>query len=89
MVKTFIFDKTSPYWCQSYEINKIFIEMNAHWLYDFFKSNGYVYLNKIYNTFGAYWDSYEPNDCIRYGSNDFVLSWTDLGGNQFEINIYY
>ncbi len=89
MVKTFMFDKMSPYWSHDHEINKMFIEMNTRWLYDFFKLDGYVYLNKIYNIFGAYWNPDEPNDCIRYGVNDFVMSWTDLGDNRFEINIYY
>lgn len=89
MVKTIIFDEKSPYWSHDRKTNIAFIEMQMRWIYDFIKLSGYVYLDRIYNTFTAYWDPDEPNDCIRYGVNDFVLSWTDLGDNRFEIKIYY
>lgn len=90
MVKIFIFDdKTSPYWSHNYEVNKSFIETRIRWIYDFIELKGYIYLDRIYNTFAAHWDPDEPNECIRYGSNDFMLSWEDLGNNRFEIRIYY
>lgn len=89
MVKTFIFDEKSPYWSHNYKVNKCFIEMQTRWIYDFIKLQGYVYLDRIYNIFTAYWNPDESNDCIRYGVNDFVMSWTHLGDNRFEIRIYY
>ncbi len=89
MVDTFIFDETSPYWSNNYDFNKSFIEMQTHWIYDFIKANGYVYLNKIYDTFAVNWSPDESNDCIRYGINDFMLAWRDLGNSRFEIRIYY
>lgn len=89
MVNTFIFDEMSPYWSNNYNFNKSFIEMQTHWIYDFIKANGYVYLNKIYDTFAVNWNPDESNDCIRYGINDFMLSWRDLGNSRFEIRIYY
>ena len=89
MVKTFIFDKMSPYWSHNDEINKQFIETQIRYIYGFIRFQGYVYLDRIYNSFMAYWNPYESNDCIRYGVNEFAISWTDLGDNRYEIKIYY
>lgn len=89
MVKTFIFDAMSPYWSYNHEVNKMFIETQMRWIYDFFKLRGYIYLDRIYDNFTTIWNPDEPNDCIRYGVNDFVMLWTDLGDNRFEIKIYY
>ena len=74
MVDTFIFDEMSPYWSNNY---------------DLIKANGYVYLDKIYDNFAVNWNPDKSNDCIRYGINDFMLSWRDLGNSRFEIRIYY
>lgn len=89
MVKTFIFDEKSTYWSHDREVNKSFIQLQIRWIYEYIKLRGYVYLDMIYGTFGDEWNPDEPNDCIRYGVNGFVMSWTDLGNNQFEIKICY
>ena len=89
MVKTFIFDEASPYWSHSYENNRSFIEMQTRWIYDLINVQGYMYLNRIYENFGVRWNTDESNDCIRYNTNNFILSWADLGDNRFEIRIYY
>ena len=91
MVKTIVFDAKNPCWSCNYDNNKAFIEMQTRWIYNFIKSRGYVYLDRIYDTFKAYWNPDESNDCIRYGNgiNDFMMSWTHLGDNRFEIRIYY
>lgn len=89
MVKTIMFDEKCSHWSDNYYLNMAFIESNTKWLYDIFNYKGYIYLDRIYEIFGAEWNPDEPNGCIRYGVNQFVLSWTNLGHNKFEINIYY
>ena len=89
MVKTIIFDESNVNWVNNYKINRLSIEQYTRVLYDRLRLKGYVYLDRIYDTFGANWNPEEPNDCIRYGVNQFVLSETHLNDNRFEINIYY
>ena len=89
MIKTIMFDEKCFHWSDNYDLNRAFIESNTNWLYDIFNYKGYIYLDRIYEVFGAKWNPDEPNDCIRYGVNQFMLSWIHLGHNKFEINIYY
>lgn len=90
MVKIINFNKWNINWTDSYERNRSFIKCTVSWIYELLHIRGYLYLDDIYDRFGAVWDPHETNTCIiDKESSPLVLSWTHLEGNDFKITICY
>lgn len=72
MMKTIIFNDRCAYWSKNYMLNKSFIEQQIRYIYDLIRCQGYIYLDKVYELFGAGWDPHEPNGVMIYGENEPV-----------------
>lgn len=90
MVKTIKFDEQNYLWMNDYMFNKALIDSRITYIYEVLRNRGYVYLNTIYETFGAGWNPHDDhNDCLMAGSNELVISYKHLNDADFEINISY
>lgn len=76
MISKFKFDESCPAWSTYPDYNLIFIKAKRNYLADKLCARGYLYLNEIYESFGAEWDPKNDNNVVLYkgGENwDFVL----------------
>ena len=89
MTKTIIFDEHCAYCSKDYMFNKSFIDDWIRYIYELIRANGYVYISRIYEIFGAEWDPHEPNVALIYGENEPVISYKHLDGSDFKITICY
>lgn len=65
-----IFDKrSSSYEKDNFETNRLFVEYICQYLNDLYKSQGYVYKEKIYTEFGFEWNPCDTNECLIYKQN--------------------
>lgn len=90
MRKTIKFDDQNYLWMNDYMFNKSVIDSRITYIYNTLHFRGYVYLNTIYETFGAEWDPHNnTNDCLMAGPNELVISCKHLNDADFVINICY
>lgn len=89
MIKNIIFDDLCAHWSKNYMYNKSFIEQQIRYIFDIIRCRGYIYLDRIYELFGAGWNPYDRNDCIIYDENDLVITYKNLKDSDFKITICY
>lgn len=72
-------------------VNKTFIWQQINYIRDRIRLKGYIYLNEIYDFFGARWDPHDSNDCLIYseGGDNFTYSIIQLNNTDYTINIRY
>lgn len=89
MVKSIKFDEQNYLWMNDYMFNKALIDSRITYIYEVLRNRGYIYLNTIYETFGAGWNPYDHNDCLMTGPDEVVISYKHTSDADFEINILY
>lgn len=91
MVKTIIFDKKNMYWSPYGLSNNRFVSNQIDYMYERIRLRGYMYLNEVYDLFGAEWDIHDSNDCLRYDENGYSFTCTvqQVDGIDYKINIFY
>ena len=89
MKKYIYFNDKNFCWSPSYKVNKCFIEATINYLRDLIQHRGYLYLNDIYETFGATWDPQEDNPALIFGKNEPLITCTHLKGANLRINVEY
>lgn len=83
------FDVTCRGWDKNPEINEAFIKKQREYIIDMLCAKGYVYLNQIYEVFGAEWNP--DNDNIYYRLSDGglgILFEPSKEDNTYLIRIY-
>jgi hypothetical protein len=79
---TITFDKNSPRWSVKPDMNLQYLMMQDNYLTDLFKRRGYIYLNEVYEAFGAVWNPLKNNVCWIKGADKFRITYTqDIFGN--------
>lgn len=91
MLATIKFNNECTNWTTNGIVNKAFICYQIDYVYDRIRLRGYMYLNEIYDLFGARWDPHDSNDCLIYseGKNNFTCSVQQLNDTDYKINICY
>lgn len=91
MLATINFNNECVKWTKNGIVNKAFIGYQIDYVYDRIRCRGYIYLNEIYDLFGARWDPHNSNDCLIYseGKNNFTCSVQQLNDTDYKINICY
>ena len=75
MITKIVFDETSSLWESDFEFNKIFTISRLMYIRDFYRTRGYIYLNKIYEAFELVWNPYNENISWIY-ERDGELYWS-------------
>ena len=72
---------TSAYAASDRTENLMFIKHWVHFLNEVFKTRGYIYVNRIYESFGVKWDPRWENQCYIYEGQpiDFEVCDVDDG----------
>lgn len=86
-METLHFDKNAAGWTKYYETNKHFLNMQVMYLKEVLAYQDYLYLNRIYETFGIAWDPDRENTCYRTGDNLNIDIWP-AEGSDFVIKVY-
>lgn len=91
MVKTINFDKKCVDWSPYGLRNNMFVTNQISYMYYRIRLRGYMYLNEVYDLFGAGWDPHDSNDCLNYGENGFTFTCIvqQVNGIDYKINIFY
>lgn len=91
MWATIKFDNECINWVENGIFNKAFIWQQISYIRDRIRLKGYIYLNEIYDIFGAKWDPHDSNYCLIYGENcnDFICSVIQLNDTDYTISICY
>lgn len=91
MLATIKFNNECTNWVENGIINKAFIWYQINYIYDRVRLKGYMYLNEIYDLFGARWDPHDSNYCLIYSKDgdNFTCSVMQLNDTDYTINIYY
>ena len=91
MLTTINFNNECMNWTTNSIVNRVFIGQQINYMYDRIRFKGYMYLNEIYDLFGARWDPHDSNDCLIYSKNgnNFTCSVQQLNGANYKINICY
>jgi hypothetical protein len=82
----FKFNKDSLAWTKYDEMNRRFINQQIVYLDDVCKHYGYLYLNRIYESFGVVWDHERYNHCLTH-ERGFNLSYEVVGECEYLIHI--
>lgn len=91
MLATIKFNNECINWSENGMVNNAFVWNQINHMYDHIRCRGYMYLNEIYDLFGAGWDPHDSNDCLIYseGENEFTCSVQQLNDTDYKINICY
>lgn len=92
MLATIIFDKKCVNWSSNSLCNGMFIRNQINYMYDHIRLRGYMYLNEVYDLFGAGWDPHDnSNDCLFYDESNFTFTCSlhKLNDTDYKINIFY
>ncbi len=80
------FDKNADGWCKYDELNRMFISQQFDYLKLTCEHYGYLYLNRIYESFGVVWDHERYNHCLT-NERGFNLSYEVVGECEYVIRI--
>lgn len=61
---TFMFDEKCTGWTNSREFNIETLRVTERYLNEIIRYKGYIYLNEIYERFGAKWNPKDDNPCV-------------------------
>ena len=77
-----VFDERSHFWCKDDAFNAMFLKTTRDYLIDLYNARGYIYLDRICDTFGAV---FNPNDenlvWIKDRGDELVISYTNDTGD--------
>ena len=82
------FDENCTSWDSSHECNQIYLEMQRVCLNEKLRCRGYVYLNEIYEAFGAMWNPDDDNLCYRIECETIEIRFEPLEDGSFLVKIY-
>jgi hypothetical protein len=71
---TIKFDRNSPYWSGMTNADSQFLMIQGTYLVEQFKHRGYIYLNEVYEAFGAVWNPLKNNVCWIKGADEFLIT---------------
>lgn len=77
LLKTIVFDKSSPNWEKSRECNIMFLHYTLDYINGVIKNRGYMYLNQICELLGTEWNPDWDNPCVRHENKEIVSFVTD------------
>ena len=83
------FNKECAAWTKNGACNKAFVECNINYVYEKLKHEGYVYLNDMYEIFGALWNPDEYNYCFKRGGQEPRFSYQCINDVDFKICIIW
>ena len=67
------FDSTCAAWTNNLKRNEFFIDVQLNYLTEKLRYMGYLYLNEVYEVFGAKWNTDNENICFR-NADDFLVA---------------
>ena len=82
--------KNSLAWIDNFEFNKHFVQSTIKYLMDLYHVQGYIYLNKIYESLSVAWNPHHENICWieeENGELKFSVNCTDESCEQIVISI--
>lgn len=82
----FKLDKNADCWCKNDDMNQTFIKHQFEYLYLTCEHYGYLYLNRIYESFGVKWDHERYNHCLTH-ERGFEFSYEVVGECEYLIRI--
>ena len=86
-MKTIIFDDDSVGWTSDVDLNLEFLKLQAEYINDTLKYRGYVYLNQIYEQFGAKWNPELVNSCYTFGRKGIMFGFEPVEDGRILIYI--
>lgn len=91
MLATINFNHECADWSLNSMVNHAFVWNQINYMYDRVRLRGYIYLNEIYDLFGARWDPHDSNACLNYseGGINFTCSVEQLNDTDYKITICY
>lgn len=88
-MKTIKFDRNCLGWSNNIELNKVYLNCNINYITEKLMAKGYLYLNEIYESFGAKWNPDDYNVCYRAEHGIPNIRYKVLDDNEFVVEIYY
>ena len=84
----FKFDETCCGWDTHMECNGLYMEMQRQYLNEKLNQRGYVYLNEVYESFGAKWDPEDDNLCYRIECGSIEMKFIQDENGRYDVIIY-
>ena len=77
---------TAECWSKYDDFNQAYIEGQIKYLDEICRHYGYLYLNRIYETFGVIWDHERYNHCLSH-EHGFKIEYETVGYREYLIRI--
>lgn len=84
----FKYDETCDGWNRDPNWCELFLLMQRDYLNEKLKYRGYVYLNEIFESFGAKWNPDDDNLCYRIECWSIEMDFEKLGDGTYLVKIY-
>lgn len=81
------FDTNSPVWTPNEENARFFLDVEIKYLKEVLMTNGYLYLNTIYEGFGVRWNPDWDNICYRAADGELCMEIKQGLGDVYFIEV--
>lgn len=86
-MKTIIFDESCVSWTGDPDFDRMLLDSQIDYLKDLCRFKGYLYLDKVYDTFGVAWNPDDDNVCYRQNNGGIDFEVEPINDGKFLIHI--
>lgn len=86
-MKTIIYNNKCKSWTGDRDFDQMIINGQIDYLQDYCRFRGFIYLDRIYETFGVEWDPDDKNICYRQDKGGIEFKVESIDNGNFKIYI--